>query len=156
MVTTHIPIYARPAPGSAMPLGWGWTGLPPITPMPKFILLMSSHLESGHYFVPQAQRIVESQASGTKVAVIDTRLSNTASKSDYWLAPRPGTEAGLLLAIANYLIQEDLYNRTVPGEVGQLARLHEGPGLSPLSVRPRDSWSRMPEDHFLRQTSSKY
>ncbi len=77
----------------------------------KFILLMSSHLEAGHYFVPQAQRIVESQASGTKVAVIDTRLSNTASKSDYWLAPRPGTETGLLLAIANYLIQEDLFNR---------------------------------------------
>ena len=91
-----------------------WMGMDRPTPdhaNAKFILLMSSHLESGHYFVPQAQRIVESQASGTKVAVIDTRLSNTASKSDYWLAPRPGTEAGLLLAIANHLIQEDLFNR---------------------------------------------
>ena len=92
-----------------------WMGMDRPTPdhaNAKFILLMSSHLESGHYFVPQAQRIVESQASGTKVAVIDTRLSNTASKSDYWLAPRPGTEAGLLLAIANHLIQEDLFNRS--------------------------------------------
>jgi len=92
-----------------------WMGMDRPTPdhaNARFILLMSSHLESGHYFVPQAQRIVEAQASGTKVAVIDTRLSNTASKSDYWLAPRPGTESGLLLAIANYLIQEDLYDRT--------------------------------------------
>ena len=100
---------------SSARLGYAaWMGMDRPTPdhaNAKFILLMSSHLEAGHYFVPQAQRIVESQASGTKVAVIDTRLSNTASKSDYWLAPRPGTEAGLLLAIANYLIQEALYNR---------------------------------------------
>ena len=100
---------------SSARLGYAlWMGMDRPTPdhaNARFILLMSSHLESGHYFVPQAQRIVEAQSSGTKVAVIDTRLSNTASKSDYWLAPRPGTEAGLLLAIANYLIQEDLYNR---------------------------------------------
>ena len=100
---------------SSARLGYAaWMGMDRPTPdhaNAKFILLMSSHLEAGHYFVPQAQRIVESQASGAKVAVIDTRLSNTASKSDYWLAPRPGTESGLLLAIANYLIQDDLYNR---------------------------------------------
>ena len=100
---------------SSARLGYAaWMGMDRPTPdhaNARFILLMSSHLESGHYFVPQAQRIVEAQSSGAKVAVIDTRLSNTASQSDYWLAPRPGTEAGLLLAIANYLIQGDLYNR---------------------------------------------
>jgi hypothetical protein len=74
-------------------------------PMPdhaeaKFILLMSSHLEGGHYFNPHAQRIVEAKMKGTKIAVIDTRLSNTASQADWWLAPWPGTETGLLLAIA--------------------------------------------------------
>ncbi|MEE9248283.1 MAG: molybdopterin-dependent oxidoreductase, partial [Dehalococcoidia bacterium] len=92
-----------------------WMGMDRPTPdhaNARFILLMSSHLESGHYFVPQAQRIIDAQASGAKIAVIDTRLSNTASQSDYWLAPRPGTEAGLLLAIASYLIREDLYDRS--------------------------------------------
>ncbi len=92
-----------------------WMGMDRPTPdhaNARFILLMSSHLESGHYFVPQGQRIVDARASGTKIAVIDTRLSNTASQSDYWLAPRPGTEAGLLLAIASYLIREDLYDRS--------------------------------------------
>lgn len=76
----------------------------------KFILMMSAHLESGHYFNPNAQRIIEAQQRGTKVAVIDTRLSNTASKADYWLSPWPGTETALLLAIANELIQTERFN----------------------------------------------
>lgn len=77
----------------------------------KFILLMSSHLESGHYFNPQAQRIIEAKEKGVKIAVVDTRLSNTASKADYWLSPWPGTEAGMLLVIANLILQKDGYNR---------------------------------------------
>ena len=76
----------------------------------RFILLMSAHLESGHYFNPQAQRIVDSKLRGTKVCVVDTRLSNTASSADIWLSPWPGTEAALLLAIAGYLIRNDLVN----------------------------------------------
>ena len=77
----------------------------------RFILMLSAHLESGHYFNPHAQRIVEAKMEGTKIAVIDTRLSNTASQADYWLAPHPGTEAGLLLAMANHLVQNDRINR---------------------------------------------
>lgn len=77
----------------------------------KFILLLSSHLETGHYFNPHAQRIIEGRESGAKICVIDVRLSNTASKADWWLAPWPGTEALLLLAIAKVLLDEGLYNR---------------------------------------------
>ncbi|QQE77217.1 molybdopterin-dependent oxidoreductase [Alicyclobacillus sp. SO9] len=76
----------------------------------KFILMMSSHLEAGHYFNPNAQRIIEAQQKGTKIAAVDTRLSNTASKADYWVSPYPGTEAALLLAIANELIRTDRFN----------------------------------------------
>ena len=53
----------------------------------KFILMLSSHLETGHYFNPHAQRIMEAKTKGTKICVIDVRLSNTASKADWWLAP---------------------------------------------------------------------
>ncbi len=74
----------------------------------KFTLLISAHLESGHYFNPHAQRIVESKHRGSKVAVVDPRLSNTASMSDYWLPTWPGTEAALLLAMAKVLLDEDL------------------------------------------------
>src|SRR5262249_43502829 len=73
-------------------------------------LLLSSHLETGHYFNPHAQRIVEGKMAGAKIAVVDPRLSNTASMADYWLSPYPGTEAALLLAIANVLLREGAYN----------------------------------------------
>jgi anaerobic selenocysteine-containing dehydrogenase len=77
----------------------------------RFILLLSSHLETGHYFNPHAQRIIEAKMRGAKVAVIDSRLSNTASMADYWLSPWPGTEAAILLAMARVLVRERLYDR---------------------------------------------
>jgi anaerobic selenocysteine-containing dehydrogenase len=77
----------------------------------RFILLLSSHLETGHYFNPHAQRIIEAKQRGAKIAVIDSRLSNTASMADFWLAPWPGSEAALLLAMAHVLIREHRYDR---------------------------------------------
>jgi anaerobic selenocysteine-containing dehydrogenase len=77
----------------------------------RFLLLISAHLESGHYFNPHAQRITEARHHGAKVAVVDPRLSNTASMADYWLPTWPGTEAALLLAIAKVLLAEGWYDR---------------------------------------------
>ena len=78
----------------------------------KFILLLSSHLETGHYFNPHAQRIIDGKVSGAKIAVVDVRLSNTVAHADWWMAPYPGTEAMLLLAMARVILEEDRYDRT--------------------------------------------
>ena len=75
-----------------------------------FILLISAHLESGHYFNPHAQRIIEGKLTGAKLAVMDPRLSNTASMADYWMPTRPGTEAAVLLAMASVILEEKLYD----------------------------------------------
>lgn len=75
------------------------------------ILLLSAHLETGHYFNPHAQRIIEAKERGAKLITLDPRLSNTASKSDVWLPTWPGSEPTLLLAWANHLIQNDLYDK---------------------------------------------
>ena len=77
----------------------------------KVIVLVSSHLETGHYFNPHAQRIMEGKKNGAKLIVFDTRLSNTATHADHWLSPSPGSEAAIFLAIANWMIQEGKYNR---------------------------------------------
>ncbi len=77
----------------------------------KFILLISAHLESGHYFNPHAQRIIEAKMKGAKLATMDPRLSNTASMSDYWMPTYPGTEAAVLLAMVKIILDEELYNR---------------------------------------------
>ena len=77
----------------------------------RVILLLSAHLETGHYFNPHAQRIMEGKEKGARLIVIDPRLSNTASKSDLWLPTWPGTEATLLLAWANHLVTTGRYDR---------------------------------------------
>jgi anaerobic selenocysteine-containing dehydrogenase len=74
----------------------------------RFILLLSSHLEAGHYFNPHAQRIIDGKLAGAKLAVMDPRLSNTASMADYWLPTYPGSEAAVLLAMAQVILDEGL------------------------------------------------
>ena len=76
----------------------------------RFILLLSAHLESGHYFNPHAQRIMDGKMAGAKLAVMDPRLSNTASMADYWLPTYPGTEAAVLLAMAHVILAENRYD----------------------------------------------
>lgn len=78
----------------------------------RFILLISAHLESGHYFNPHAQRIIEGMMEGAQLAVMDPRLSNTASMADFWLPTYPGSEAAVLLAMAQVLLDEELYDKS--------------------------------------------
>ncbi|HEY0994346.1 MAG TPA: molybdopterin-dependent oxidoreductase, partial [Kofleriaceae bacterium] len=85
-------------------------------PSPDFanadvIVLVSAHLESGHYFNPHAQRIMEAKQRGAKLIVLDVRLSNTATHADHWIAPQPGSEAAIFLAIANHLVATGRYHR---------------------------------------------
>lgn len=92
-----------------------WTGADRPSPdhaNAKCILLLSSHLESGHYFNPHAQRIIEGQSKGAKLIVMDPRLSNTSAKADLWMPANPGTEAAIILCIAKWLIENKKYNRT--------------------------------------------
>ena len=77
----------------------------------KFMLLLSAHLETGHYFNPHAQRIMSAKESGARLAVIDTRLSNTASHADHWVSTWPGTEAALLLGVARELLRQGAVDR---------------------------------------------
>jgi anaerobic selenocysteine-containing dehydrogenase len=91
-----------------------WTGAD--RPSPDYanartILLLSSHLETGHYFNPHAQRIMEAQSDGATLITIDPRLSNTSAKSDLWLPAYSGTEGALLLAMVRILLEEDLYDK---------------------------------------------
>ncbi|MFQ5669975.1 MAG: molybdopterin-dependent oxidoreductase [Acidobacteriota bacterium] len=100
---------------SSARLGYAlWTGADRPSPdheHARFILLLSAHLETGHYFNPHAQRIMDAKMKGARICAIDVRLSNTASMADDWLAPWPGTESVLLLAMAHVILKEGLYDR---------------------------------------------
>jgi anaerobic selenocysteine-containing dehydrogenase len=77
----------------------------------RVILLLSSHLETGHYFNPHAQRIMEAKGQGAQLVVLDPRLSNTAAHADEWVTPWPGSEAAILLAVASYLLRTGRYDQ---------------------------------------------
>jgi len=91
-----------------------WMGLDRPSPdhaNADLILLISAHLESGHYFNPHAQRVIEARQRGARLVVFDVRLSNTATHADHWVSPQPGSEAAILLAIARELVESGRYNR---------------------------------------------
>ena len=89
----------------------------------RCILLISAHLEAGHYFNPHAQRIMEAKAAGARLIVVDPRLSNTASMADTWLSPHPGTEAAMLLAMARAILGSGRFDTGLHAAMGQLAGL---------------------------------
>ena len=48
---------------------------------------------------------------GSKLIVVDPRLTYLAGRADVWLQLRPGTDTALMLGIANVIIQEELYDK---------------------------------------------
>lgn len=55
--------------------------------------------------------IVDMQKRGTKLIVVDPYLTWFASRADYWLQLRPGTDAAVGLAMLNVIIGEELYDK---------------------------------------------
>ena len=55
--------------------------------------------------------IVDCMKRGTKLIVVDPRLTWLASRADLWLQIRPGTDASLALGMLNVIIQEELYDK---------------------------------------------
>ena len=87
---SHTNICSSSGALRATPSGWASTVPVADHANADVILLISAHLESGHYFNPHAQRIIEGKARGAKLIVFDSALSNTATQADHWLAPLAG------------------------------------------------------------------
>lgn len=72
----------------------------------KFIIIwacnsVSTNLHHWHI-------VKDAQKAGAKVVVIDAWASRTAKEADWHIAPRPGTDGALAMAMINTLITEDL------------------------------------------------
>jgi anaerobic selenocysteine-containing dehydrogenase len=48
---------------------------------------------------------------GTKLIVVDPRLTRAAARADIWLQLRPGTDTALALGLAQVIVNEGLYDR---------------------------------------------
>lgn len=76
----------------------------------KAMLLVGSHIgENVH--VSHVREFIEGLGRGSKLVVVDPRLSMAAGKATIHLPIRPGTDTALLLTWINYVIQNNLYNK---------------------------------------------
>lgn len=89
-----------------------WVGSPEPTDIrdTKCLVLIGSHIgENMHN--SQVQEMSEAIDNGATIITVDPRFSTAASKSQHWLAIKPGTDIALLLAWMNVLIEENLYDK---------------------------------------------
>ena len=79
----------------------------------NFILNFGSNpLEAHTSHIPFAQRIAKAVAlKHVPMYTFDVRLSNTAAKSTKWIPIKPGTDLAVVLAMANVVISEELYDK---------------------------------------------
>ncbi|NOX97110.1 MAG: molybdopterin-dependent oxidoreductase [Nitrospirae bacterium] len=79
----------------------------------NFILNFGCNLFEAHTsHVPFAQRAIKAKAErGVKLVTFDVRLSNTAAKSDEWFPIKPGTDGAVVLAMANVVMSEGLFDK---------------------------------------------
>ncbi len=95
---------------SALLYGGMWTIPTPDIDRTDFLLVMGAnpHASQGSLLAAAdvPGRLDAIRARGGKVVVIDPRRTGTADRADEWIPIRPGTDAALLLAMANVLFTE--------------------------------------------------
>ncbi len=93
--------------------------------------------------------IVECMKRGTKLVVIDPRLTWLASRAEIWLQPRPGTDAALALGLIHIIISENLYDREfVERWTEGFDRLKEGAAEYPPERVEAITW--VPREKIIR------
>jgi menaquinone reductase, molybdopterin-binding-like subunit len=76
-----------------------------------FILSFGSDIIDGWGSPVRMMRVNSAwKSAGVKVIQIESRLSNTAAKSNKWIPINPGTEAALAMGLAHVIIKESLYD----------------------------------------------
>lgn len=76
----------------------------------KYMIFFGDNIFEASYMMnPLTQRVVEGKVdNNAKMVVFDPRLSNTAGRADEWFPVLPGTDAAVILAMCNVIMQEGL------------------------------------------------
>jgi thiosulfate reductase/polysulfide reductase chain A len=75
----------------------------------RCITLIGSHLGENMHNT-QVQEFADALSRGAGLVVVDPRFSVAASKADFWLPIKPGTDIALLLAWIHVILQEGLFD----------------------------------------------
>ncbi|MBP2641375.1 MAG: putative anaerobic dehydrogenase [Firmicutes bacterium] len=79
--------------------------------VPKVIIIWGNNpiISNGDGFF--GHWIIDLMRKGSKLIVIDPKLTWLASKADFWLQLRPGTDSALAMSMLNVIINESLYDK---------------------------------------------
>ncbi|MEW6374946.1 MAG: molybdopterin-dependent oxidoreductase [Thermodesulfobacteriota bacterium] len=79
----------------------------------RYILNFGANPYESHYLlVPFIQRLIDARINlGAKLVTFDVRISQTAGKSDEWFPITPGTDGMVVLAMANIIASESLWDK---------------------------------------------
>ena len=78
---------------------------------PKVMIIWGNNPVVSHPDSFMGYWIVECMKRGTKLIVIDPRLTWLASRADVWLQLRPGTDPAIALGLINIIISEGIYDK---------------------------------------------
>lgn len=102
----------------------------------RYVLFVGANLFEANYGpTNRTVRLTENLARGyTKIAVVDPRYSKLASKADKWLPIKPGEDAALALAMIQWMIRNNRYDKN----------FLECANKAAASARNEHSWSNAP------------
>ena len=83
----------------------------------KCMALIGSHLGENMHNT-QVQELSQAVENNASIIVVDPRFSVVAGKAKYYLPIKPGTDIALLLAWANVMIKENIYNKEFVANYG--------------------------------------
>ena len=109
--TTATPTSARPARAPATRSGTAWTGPRPITPTRGSSCCCPRTWRPATTSTRTPSGSSRPRCAAPRSPSSTRGCRNTASMADFWLAPWPGSEAALLLAMAHVLVREHRYDR---------------------------------------------
>lgn len=87
----------------------GFDPLPDYEFPPACLVIWGSDVSETRPF--EWDRTIQALNRGTKLIVIDPRKTELATKADFWLQLRPGSDLALALAMINIIINEDLFDK---------------------------------------------
>jgi nitrate reductase alpha subunit len=88
---------------------------------------------------PDAHFMTEARYHGQKVVVVSPDYADNTKFADEWLAPHPGTDGALAMAMGHVILKEFLVERRTPRFVDYLKRFSDAPYLITLDERG-DAW----------------
>jgi len=78
---------------------------------PECVMILGSNTIISNFSTVFGHWVVDLMRMGTKLIVVDPRLTWLASRAEYWLQLRPGTDAALLMGMLHIILKERLYDR---------------------------------------------